>query len=62
MTTETCGAHCSKAERSENVSEQSKGDLKREPKISKIAAEIVPSAHNNSLFPITASYASYAAI
>ena len=40
MTTETYGAHCSKAERSENVSEQSKGDLKREPKTSKIAAEI----------------------
>ena len=35
MIAETCGAHCSKAESSENVSEHSKGDLKREPKISK---------------------------
>jgi len=52
MTAETCGAHCSKAERSENVSEQSKGDLKREPKISKIAAEIF----QNLGFPLEVTF------
>ena len=52
MTAEACGAHCSKAESSENVSEQSKGDLKRNPKISKTGAEIL----KNFGFPLEVTF------
>ena len=52
MIAEACGAHCSKAESLENVSEESKGDLKREPKISKSGAEI----SKNFGFPLEGTF------